>query len=435
MRFSISRAKVQTCVLPLTTFLFLPFNEATAAGYGVHENSASYLATAFAGRASNPQDASIIANNPAGASFVEGRQISAGGAVILKGGEFEGRHEVERAGNKIDVIAAGKTKDFQATTPVPFGHIVIPYNDKLSFGLAGYAPYGIELDYDKSWPGRVFGNKTSVKVINLQGGVSYKLQDNFSIGFGLIGSYVLGELTQDIYVRVLPPSEYPSGKVEGDATTASWNVGALWKVTDKTSIGVAYHDKLDFTLKGTNKVESSLLNGKEDATLKITMPERFAMSLTQKLDEQWTLMAEATWTRWSRFETFHVEAGDLSSYVPMGWKDVWAFSVGGSYQLTEQWLLRAGYMLDQSPVQDDTRTVRSPDSDRNWYTFGANWKPNKTLSVDVSYAYVSLKDSTIAEKKHELINGVDTVDSAYGSIKGNYTNSSHILTAQLNYLF
>ena len=145
-------------------------------------------------------------------------------------------------------------------------------------------------------------------------------------------------------------------------------------------------------------------------------------------------MADATWTKWSRFKEFHVKTDNagIYSYVPMNWKDVWAFSVGASYQVSDQWLLRAGYMLDQSPVDDDNRTVRSPDADRNWFTLGANWKPAANLSLDFSYAYVDLKKGKISEGKHNA-DGSDVL--SYGTLNGEYKNNSHIIAAQLNYRF
>lgn len=411
---------------------------AQGAGYGINENSASYMGTGFAGRASNPQDASIAANNPGGISFVEGPQISAGTAVILKGGEFEGQHTRPLAVRDDKVVAQGKTEDFQSTTPVPFGHFVVPVNEKLSVGVSGYGPYGIELEYDKDWAGKYFGIKTSVKVINLQGTVSYKLQDNFSVGIGLIGSYVKGELSQTSSGPLNIPGLLPvTGTIDGDANTFSWNIGALWQIDDMTMLGLAYHAPLEFTLEGDVKAESSVLNMESKAKLDITMPERAAISFTRHLDEKWTLMAEATWTRWSRFEEFYVKANDpsLSSYIPMNWTDVWSFSLGTSYQLNREWQLRAGYMRDQSPVDDKNRTVRSPDSDRNWFTAGLNWKPNKKVNIDLSYAYVKLDKGKISETKHKTPPEGGGTIASYGTLTGEYNNSSHIVAAQFNYIF
>ncbi|ELU06343.1 hypothetical protein CAPTEDRAFT_89805, partial [Capitella teleta] len=401
-----------------------------AAGYGINEQSASYLGTGFAGRASNAIDASISSSNPAAISFVEGTQVSVGADVILEGGSFNGGYT--RNGS----TTSGSTEDFQKTAFVPFGYFVMPIDEKWSFGLAGYAPYGIELDYENNWAGNYFGDKTSVQVMNLQGTLSYKFTDDFSVGFGLIGSHVKGELTQKSWI--VPGVVDADAIVEGDDNTLGWNIGALWNINTSTAVGFAYHSKLDFTLEGDFTLEN-ITGGSPDsklpARLEITMPEKAMASVTHKLDDQWTVMADVTWTRWSRFQEFDVTTSSpaVGSYVPMNWKDTWALSLGGSYQLDDQWLLRAGYMFDESPVSDDNRTVRSPDANRNWLTFGANWKLAENMNVDFAYAYVMLQDGSISEGKHS---GPSTpADPAYGTIAGTYSSSSHILGAQLNYLF
>ena len=395
-----------------------------AAGYGINEQSASYLGTGFAGRASNAIDASISATNPAGISFLKGTQVSVGTDVILEGGSFEGERETPIQGGS----TSGKTDDFQQTSFVPFGYFTMPINDQLNFGLAGYAPYGIHLDYKDGWAGEWLGGKTIVEVVNLQGTASYKFTDDFAVGFGLIGSHLKGELTSKPFGKV-------DAKIKGDDSIIAWNIGALWQVNPSTSIGVAYHSKLDFSLDGTYSPIMKQ-NQTGDAALNIVMPEKLMLSGTHKLDDRWTVMADATWTKWSRFKEFNVtdaKSGESVNYVPMNWKDTWALSLGTSYQLDDYWLLRAGYMFDQSPVSDDNRTVRSPDADRNWLTFGANLKASENLSVDFAYAYVKLKDGKINEKKHSK--SADESDAAYGVVIGNYKSSSHVVGLQLNYTF
>ncbi len=410
-----------------------------AAGYGINEQSASYLGTGFAGRASNAIDASISVTNPAGISFLEGgRQISVGADVILEGGSFDG--EYTRADNSVDA----STDDFQKTSFVPFGYFVMPMDEKWSFGLAGYAPYGIELDYANGWGGDYFANKTSVKVINLQGTLSYKLSDDLALGFGLIGSHVVGELTQKTWL--MPGYMAGDASIKGDDNTLGWNVGAIWNATPSTTLGLAYHSQLEFKLKGDFDVENihSVIPNippifttplSSDANLDITMPEKLMLSATHRLNGRWVVMADATWTRWSRFEEFRVTSSNdqLGSYIPMNWKNTWALSLGSSYQLNDQWLLRAGYMFDQSPVTSDTRTVRSPDANRNWFTFGANMKLAENMNVDFAYAYVKLQDGSINEPKYDKSTGQP--DDEHGVVTGEYSSGSHIFGAQFNYKF
>ena len=425
MHFSLGRKIILSSAIALASQVSF----VQAAGYGINEQSASYLATAFAGRASNAINGSIASTNPAGISFVDGRQVSAGADIILEGGKFDGK-ATDRPSSIPD--QSGSTDGFQKTSFVPFGYFVMPVDDQWSFGFAGYAPYGIELDYEDDWVGSWFGDITSVQVVSLQGTASYKVRDDLAIGFGLIGAHVKGKLTS----RPGPSAAGMLGTIEGDDNTLAWNIGALWNVDEQTVLGLAYHSNYKFNLKGDYKVSvRGIDQPSKDARLKIVMPEKVMLSATHKFDDQWTFMADLTWTRWTRFQEFDVtdpSGGSSHNYVPMNWRNTWALSLGTSYQLNDQWLLRAGYMFDESPVTNETRTVRSPDANRNWFTFGANWRLSDDMSLDLAYAYVRLQDGTINEKKYKSA-GVE--DPSYGVITGNYSNASNIVGAQLNYKF
>lgn len=421
MQFQLSRRVILASAIALAARVSFVWS----AGYGINEQSASYLATGFAGRASNAIDASISSSNPAAISFVEGRQVSVGADVILKGGAFDGSHTLG------STIVSGSTEGFQKASFVPFGYFVTPIDEKWSAGLGGYAPYGIELDYQDDWAGVWFGDQTSVQVMALQGTVSCKIHDDLSVGVGLIGAHVKGKLTS----RPIGAE----GTIKGDDNTLTWNIGALWNVNEQTALGIAYHSTYHLHLKGDYTVAGSpggIRDGTRDATLDIVMPEKLMLSVTYRLDGQWTMMADATWTRWSCFEEFDVKdsAGGSLNYVPMNWKNTWALSFGTSYHLNDQWLLRAGYMYDQSPVTNETRTVRSPDANRNWFTFGTHWEVAENINVDLAYAYVKLHHGTINEQKYEGP-GQPARPPGYGVIIGDYNSGSHILGAQLNYSF
>ncbi|MDP0563646.1 MAG: outer membrane protein transport protein [Candidatus Endonucleobacter sp. (ex Gigantidas childressi)] len=410
-----------------------------AAGFSIHEHSASAMGTAFAGRASNGEDASIGASNPAGMAVLESRQLTVGSAVILENGNFKNGS----FSNPNVPASSSKNDNFLKTTAVPFGHIVLPFDDRLTVGWNAYAPFGLNLDYDKEFVGRYFGDKALIETVNFQSVLAYKVEDDLFVGIGLTLSHINGELSQKKYVSPIPSYNNIDAVVKGDDYAFTWNVGVIWRPYMSTTLGASYHAQTKFNLEGDVKasnVAGGLGDFKHKAELKITMPERVMLSATHQLDEQWTIMADATWTRWSRLDSISVvdKEGTLtqngSTYVPMHWKDVWAMAVGVAYKVDDQWTLKAGYMFDQSPVSDSTRTVRSPDNDRHWITAGVKWSVIEDIVFDFSAAYVMLKDGKIDEKAYNVSN--QAVNSGYGSLIGEYEGqSTWILSAQMTYRF
>lgn len=79
------------------------------------------------------------------------------------------------------------------------------------------------------------------------------------------------------------------------------------------------------------------------------------------------------------------------------------FQFGAEYALTDSVDLRAGYVYDQSPVNDDYEDYAVPCTDRQIVTLGAGWKINDTWVVDASYGYLWMKDRKYEARKEANI--------------------------------
>jgi long-chain fatty acid transport protein len=92
-------------------------------------------------------------------------------------------------------------------------------------------------------------------------------------------------------------------------------------------------------------------------------------------------------------------------------------------------MFRAGVAYDQSPVRDEFRTPRLPDSDRTWLSVGAQYKWSPALKFDIGATYIWVKDGSINK------NGDPPSTSTYGLINGNYSNDVVIVSGQVTYSF
>ena len=66
---------------------------------------------------------------------------------------------------------------------------------------------------------------------------------------------------------------------------------------------------------------------------------------------------------------------------------------GGDYKVSDQWTVRAGYALDETPAPAAFRTVRIPDNDRHIFAVGTTWSPTPDWSVDAAYNRVKIEDA------------------------------------------
>lgn len=366
-----------------------------ASGFALNEQSISGMGTGFAGRSSSADDASTVFGNPAGMSFLKREQVTGGFAVIDASTDINDASGTQSGTNKGDMVPF---------TGVPMGYYVKPINDQWAFGLGVYAPFGLITDYENSFQGRNFGSKSEVKVVTVQPTISYAFNDKVSIGFGPTINRISGSLESALTTPFSPDDG--NVQIKGDDIGYGYNIGVLVQATDTTRVGLTYHSKVKYKLEGHTEVNTAagtpdflLSSGRYDASLDITTPESVDFSVTQQINDAWTVYAGSTWTRWSRLKDITVNnegvGGGLLNPDTFGtiseeqnWHDTWAYAIGTSYQLNKQWVLRTGLTFDQSPANNTDRSPRIPTGDRTIFSLGAGWSPTEDLTIDVAYSYL-----------------------------------------------
>ena len=134
---------------------------------------------------------------------------------------------------------------------VPSAYFAAPINDRWSVGFGMYVPFASKTEYDDDFAGAYLATKTELTNINLQSTLSYRFNDDLSVGFGLFAAHLEGTLGNKKFISnglgPIRDSEIDS-VMEGDDWSYGWNVGLLWNATDKTSVGMSYTSKVDFTV-------------------------------------------------------------------------------------------------------------------------------------------------------------------------------------------
>jgi long-chain fatty acid transport protein len=136
--------------------------------------------------------------------------------------------------------------------------------------------------------------------------------------------------------------------------------------------------------------------GSVDATAAgFDLPDLVTVGIRQQITERVRVMAGAEWSNWSRFETVNVEIPGATIPLPFDYDDGWFFSAGAEFDVTSNLTLRGGIGYELSPIEDDTRTFRLPDSDRLWLSLGASYALNGRWSFDGGYTFIAAEDADI----------------------------------------
>lgn len=406
----------------LAIVISLLSGHAWSAGFALNEQSIKSMGMTQAGRASTAADATTLFANPAGLSQLSGTQMSGNATYIYVGADIENAQGSHSGTNQGDMIPP---------TWVGSGFISHQIDDKLTLGIGNYAPFGLATNYESSFQGRFFGDKSKVKVIAIQPTAAYKINDKISVGLGLSVSKIEGLLSAA--VADLPSK--PSLEVKGDDLSYGYNLGILWQLNEQTKIGFDYRSKTDYSLEGTTKVLNLPFTGayqSYDANLDIATPASFELSLSHKINDNLNVHTSISLTQWSVLENLIIQNSNAPSSLStiteeLHWDDSWAYSVGADWTANNGIIYRAGLGIDQTPVTDEHRSVRVPSGDRTVASLGLSYPVNDKMSIDAAYMFLKEKNAHV-----DRVKGSPTGSITY---KADYKGAGHLIGLQLNMKF
>jgi long-chain fatty acid transport protein len=401
-----------------------------AAGFALSEQNASGLGNAYAGAAAVAEDASTIFFNPAGMTYLEGRQIVGALHLIRTTGDFDNGGSIAGTGRPL----GGEGGDLGSLAAIPNIYYKQDINEQLKMGIGVGTPFGLKTEYDKNWVGRFQAVKSELKTVNINPSLAWKLNDQWSFGFGLSAMWAQAELTSAVNLVASESSINNKGKDWG----FGYNLGAIYQMTPDTRLGLAYRSKVEQHLKGSARSPVIALNGipgstlNTDITADLTLPETISLSSFSRLDDHWDLLADVTWTRWSQFKTLSI-LRDNGSNTVLGstqehWNNTLRYSVGVNYRYSNTVKLRTGIAYDQEAIDNNHRTARIPGNDRIWLSFGASWQYSPQTRFDAGYAHLFIKEATIYDDQQ-------TPAPSKGLIAGKYDGSADILSVQFTHQF
>ena len=464
--------------------LALSAGQAFGSAFALAEQNVMGLGNAFAGAAATAEDANTVWHNPAGLARLNLPQVETAIHMVIPSAKFQNANSQAAALQPLG--GTGGDAGSAAFVPNMYGSIAV--SDALHLGIGVNVPFGLKTEYNDGWLGRYQALKSEIKTININPAFGWKVTPNFWVGAGANYQHFEATLTNNVNysgalaqgygqaaagglitpAQALALSGASAGldtfaKITGDDSAWGWNVGAMLSFNGDANndpgagrIGLAYRSKLKYDVVGsvnfTNPAapvlsgplaplqpvvstvsntinQTRLFNG--GVNLDIEMPATASLSYYQKVNQQFDILADVSWTGWSVIKELRIRRADGSTLqvLPQNFDDTWRFAAGLNYYPNDKVVLRAGVAYDQSPVNDIDRSARLPDSDRTWLTVGARYKYSSALNFDLAAGYIFVKNGSINNS------GTPASVAANGLINGEYDNHVIIVSGQFNYRF
>ena len=307
-----------------------------------------------------------------------------------------------------------------ASTPMAFNLAMKVYRN-LAAGVSFYTPYGSAINWGENWPGAVLNQKVNLKVFTVQPTLSWEIIPGLSVGAGAMVSWGTVDLYKGLVssqsVNALlaatgnpyrfsdtPASVNLRGKA---AVTVGVNVGIMWDINSKITVGASFRQKMKMKVKSgdasvtyANDVARGILMEQLDlinqANFEAEMPAPAILNLgvAYKPVGRLTLAFDAQWTFWSAYKNLDIHflsnhLRPFDQHLRKDYRNSWTFHLGAQYALTKRFDLRAGLMVDTTPVRIDCFNPETPGMTKISPSVGFSFYPLKNFSIDAALLYVA----------------------------------------------
>lgn len=403
--------------IKVATLLSLSAATLLASGYRIPEQSlnSTALSAAYVANA-NGADASYY--NPANMALM------GGGAEIEGVFTYINLPKVQYT----DAAVASRNADSRDEHFfVPTMHYVSPMMGDWRYGLSIVAPGGLSKRWDETFQ-MLKAEEFTLRVIEVNPTASYRVNEQFALGFGLRAVY------SDGVIKLRGGAPYSAAtyqhKMEADSIDFGYNVALTYVPVDNLTLSSTYRSKVDLTVSG-EVTGSSNIPGTvypSDVKTQVPLPASLTLAAAYTMDKT-TVEFVFERTYWSAYDKLDfdftnpvLEASAFGGVTSKNWKDVNAYRIGVTHQYSDALKLMAAFAIDKNPIPDNRVAFELPDSDAKLYSVGFEYKLDKQMSIGMAYLYDD-------KESRKVVN-------ASAGVNGTFTDSAaHLVTASLKYKF
>ena len=407
-----------------------------AAGFNIYEAGAR--ATALGGAfTATADDGSALFYNASGMSFVEGHAVDINLMPITPGFKFAEAND-------------GQTNASVSTSfPIP-GVYYTSNHGTIAWGIGVYAPYGLGIEWENrdTWVGRQASYDVSIETVYLTPAISWRVSESFAASIGVD----VVKQSLDLNKMTLHPAlgvNALNTSIEGHSDIAvTPTAGLMFRPNPVLSLGLMYHHSV--TMKYTDGDAhitniatpgsdayywgAALLAGLGGENHKIASELNLPSILSAGVSWQFIakLRAEfnAVWFKWSEFQSLGMTFDNdpdspLNQDIVFDYEDAWQFRLGLEWDIIENLAAMGGFVYDTTPQPLGAVSPILPDSDRQDYSIGLQYKVSQ-WELTVSYMYVN------AEKRTNIENGQPVRFSETYPV-GEYSSNANIVALGAGY--
>lgn len=375
-----------TSIKKIITISALASELLIAGGYKIPEQSLNAMALSAA-YVAHTTGADTAYYNPAGMAFMEDKQYIEGALTL-----------VHLPSNEYTLTLPFSAESETENILVPSAHYVANAIGDFRWGISLVAPGGLTKRWESPYQ-KLYAEEFTLKVVEFNPSISYKVSDNFAIGGGVRVLYSEGVVKSD--GGAIAPIKR---EMKGDTIEFGYNLAMLYKPTSDINIAATYRSNVDLDEEGEANLYFGGVGQQYDATVSVPLPAALNVSISKTWSNDFTLELNYERTYWSAYKALDFNYGSpignsiladaFDAPLARNWKDTNTFRLGATYVM-DKYVFMGGFAIDETPVPDETIGFELPDSDAKIFSAGIRYQYSDALSVGAALLYTDKEERTL----------------------------------------
>jgi len=199
--------------------------------------------------------------------------------------------------------------------PIPYFHYVSKAYGDYRWGVSLAVPGGLTKRWETPAQ-KAYAQEFTLKIIELNPTLSYRINDQFSVAGGLRMVYSEGVVKSNgaaMSAIIGDPRANIARDMEGDTIEFGYNLALAYRPTSDINLALTYRSNVDLNEEGTAALSAggmTLYSG--DASVSVPLPAALNVAISKTWGGTFTLEFNYERTFWSKYETLDFEYGGAS---------------------------------------------------------------------------------------------------------------------------
>jgi len=283
---------------------------------------------------------------------------------------------------------------------IPNLHFVSKAIDNWRWGVSVTAPAGLTKRWESPYQ-KMYAEEFTLKNVEINPVLSYKISDNFSVAGGLRLVYSEGVVNSD-GGGIAPIKR----EMEGDSFNYGYNLAVTYKPLVDVNMALTYRSNIDLEEEGDANLYFGNVGKQYGSSVTVPVPASLNFSISKTWQDKFTLELNYERTYWSTYESldFNYDRAIQDSLVPIfdapiarDWQDTDTFRIRATIEMDSKITAMFGFAIDETPVPLKTIGFELPDSDAKIFSMGFRYQQSKNLSWGMALLVDSKESQTLTK--------------------------------------